>query len=140
MSFRISLTPYRRAAARFVGDVSRGLQRALAEEEARRGLKQADIARALDVDRATITRQIHGEQNMTLARVAELAWAMGRKAEVTFPEAHTGRVGENVKVDFMQISAQVSTVVVGRPHQSQLSAQVAHLKKGRWQELPQVAE
>jgi hypothetical protein len=86
MSFQISLPPHKRAAARFVGDVSRSLQGVLAEEEAESNLKQAAIARTLEVDRATITRQIHGQQNMTLARVAELAWAMGRKAVITFPK------------------------------------------------------
>ena len=95
MSFRISLPPHKRAAARFVGKVSRELQKALAEEEARCGLKQADIARTLDIDRATVTRQIHGQQNMTLARVAELASAMGRRAEIGFP-AINAPAGSNV--------------------------------------------
>lgn len=86
MSFQISLPPYKRAAGRFVGNVSRALQKVLAQEEKKRGLKQADIARALGVNRATITRQIHGHQNMTASRIAELAWAMGRRVEISFPE------------------------------------------------------
>lgn len=97
MSFQISLPPHRRAAARFVGGVSRALQKALSEEEKKRDLKQADIARALGVDRATITRQIHGHQNMTLGRVAELAWALGRTAEIAFPEQGVS-VGANIRV------------------------------------------
>lgn len=86
MSFQITLPRHKRDGARFVGNVSRALQKVLAEEEKKRNLRQADIARTIGVDRATITRQIHGSQNMTLLRVGELASAMGRVAVISFPE------------------------------------------------------
>lgn len=78
MSFRIGLSPSRRAAARFVTSVRRAIQRALAEEKAKSGVTQSDIARAIGVHRSVISREISGYQDLTLGRVAELAWAMGR--------------------------------------------------------------
>jgi len=87
-SFRTTVTPSRRAAARFVQDVRRAIQEALAEEEARRGLTQSDIARAIGVHRSVINREIRGYKDMTLGRVAELAWAMGRMPAVDLPQRH----------------------------------------------------
>src|SRR4051812_47082720 len=74
MSFRISLSPQRRVAARFVEKVRRRLQRAYSESP---NLKQTDIARALGVHRSVISRQLRGRQDMTLGRVAELSWCLG---------------------------------------------------------------
>lgn len=74
MSFRISLTPHRRVAARFVEDVRRRLQKAYADAP---GIKQTDIANALGVHRSVINRQLRGYKDMTLGRVAELSWCLG---------------------------------------------------------------
>ena len=78
-SFRVSITPRRRAAGRFVGQVRRSLQRALAENP---DINQAGIARALEVDRSVITKQLHGERDVSLSRVGELAWALGLEPEL----------------------------------------------------------
>lgn len=78
-SFQISITPSRRAATRFISHVRRTIQRALAEEEAVDGIKQADIARAIGVNRSVIHREIRGHKDITLGRLAELAWALGRE-------------------------------------------------------------
>jgi len=85
-SFRTTVTPSRRAAARFVQDARRAIQKALAEEEATRGLTQSDIARAIGVHRSVINREIRGYKDLTLGRVAELAWAMGRMPAVDLPQ------------------------------------------------------
>jgi hypothetical protein len=45
-------------------------------------MNQAGIARALEVDRSVITKQLHGERDISLSRVGELAWAMGLKPEL----------------------------------------------------------
>lgn len=89
MSFRISITPSRRAAGRFVAHVRRELQKALALEEARgpEGVKQADIARAIGVNRSVIHRELRGHADLTLGRVAELAWAMGRMPKFELAQA-----------------------------------------------------
>ena len=58
--------------------VRRSIQKALAEEQKRRGLTQSDIAREIGVHRSVIHREIQGYADMTLGRVAEIAYALGR--------------------------------------------------------------
>lgn len=84
-SFRITISPTRRAAARFVSYVRRSLQQALVEEGRVRGLTQSDIARALDVHRSVINRELRGEKDITLGRVAEIAFVLGRKPQFALP-------------------------------------------------------
>ena len=78
-SFRITISPSRRAAARHVSDVRRKLLRALAEEKAN-GVTQSEIARRLDVHRSVINREFRGQRDISVGRIGELAWAMGRRA------------------------------------------------------------
>ena len=61
-SFQISVTPSRRAAARFVIRVRRALLKALAEEKARRGLSQSEMARLIGVHRSVIHRELRGQK------------------------------------------------------------------------------
>lgn len=105
-SFQISLTPSRREAARFVTRVRRVIQKALAEEEKKRGLTQSDIARTIGVHRSVINREIRGYKDITLGRVAELAYAMGRKPVLDMPEATT-RAGANTPVSRQMESSSV---------------------------------
>jgi hypothetical protein len=77
-SFQIAIEPNRRAAARFVGQVRRSLQKAFVEEQKKRGLTQSEIARMLKIHRSVINRELKGLKDMTLGRVGELSWAMGR--------------------------------------------------------------
>jgi plasmid maintenance system antidote protein VapI len=85
-SFQISITPSRRAAARYIASVRKELLEALAEESAASGMSQSDIARAIGVHRSIINRELRGQKDLTLGRVAELAWAMGRKASFALPK------------------------------------------------------
>jgi transcriptional regulator with XRE-family HTH domain len=78
-SLQISISPSKRAAGRFVSRVRRAIQKAMAEENDKRGLTQSDVARALGVHRSVISREINGFADLTLSRAAELAWALGRK-------------------------------------------------------------
>lgn len=77
-SFRLSVSPKRRAAARFLGQVRQSLQKALAENPE---ISQSTVARALETDRSVISKQLNGEQNLSLGRVAEIAWALGQEPE-----------------------------------------------------------
>jgi hypothetical protein len=86
-SFQITLTPNRRAASRFVGQVRRALQKAYVEEQKKNGLSQSDIARALKVHRSVINRELRGLKDMTLGRVGELSWAMGRSPIFSIDES-----------------------------------------------------
>jgi transcriptional regulator with XRE-family HTH domain len=95
MSFRITISPKDQAAGRFVSRVRRELQKALAEESQKRGLTQSDLARAIGVNRSVISRELRGHKDLSLSRVAELAWAMGRRpvfeiVETTPAQAATG--------------------------------------------------
>lgn len=79
MSLRITITPKERAAGRFVSRVRRAIQKALAEEHAKNGMTQSAIAKAIGVNRSVISREIRGHKDLTLSRVAEIAWALGRR-------------------------------------------------------------
>jgi hypothetical protein len=94
-SFQTSTKPSRRAAARFVTGVRRKILKALEEEQQKRGLKQTDIARAIEVHRSVINRELRGKKDLTLGRVAELAWAMKRVPTFDLPEL-TLNVGSNL--------------------------------------------
>jgi predicted XRE-type DNA-binding protein len=80
-SFQIAISPSRRAAGRFISRVRRSLQRALVEEGELTGINQSRVADAIGVHRSVISRELNGLQDITLGRVAELAWAMGREIE-----------------------------------------------------------
>ena len=80
-SFQIAISPSRRAAGRFILRVRRSLQRALVEEGELSGINQSRVADAIGVHRSVISRELNGRQDITLGRVAELAWALGRVVE-----------------------------------------------------------
>jgi transcriptional regulator with XRE-family HTH domain len=86
-SFRISISPSRRAAARFVTGVRRSILQALEEEEKKRGLKQSDIAREIGVHRSVINRELRGKKDIGLGRIAELAFALGRVPKLDLSDA-----------------------------------------------------
>jgi len=94
-SFQISITPSRRVAARFITAVRRKILKALEEENKKRGLKQTDLARAINVHRSVINRELRGKKDMTIGRVAELGWALGRVPTFDLPE-RTIRDGSNL--------------------------------------------
>jgi len=66
-----------RRVSRFIGQVRAELQRAFASEKASRKITQQQIATMIGVHRSVINRQLMGLENLTLRRVAELAWALG---------------------------------------------------------------
>lgn len=83
--------------------VRRAIQKAFAEEAYTRGLTQSDLARAIGVNRSVISREIRGYKDLSLSRVAELAWALGRQPMFTM-EKPVVKQGSNV-----QIHASTST-------------------------------
>ena len=80
-SFQIAISPSKRAAGRFISKVRRALQLALVEEQEATGINQSAVAEAIGVHRSVISRELNGRQDITLGRVAELAWAMGREID-----------------------------------------------------------
>lgn len=94
-SFQIALSPHKRAAGRFVLAVRRTLQRAFAEEQRRSGITQSAIARELGVHRSVINRELRGDKDLTLSRVAELSYLLRRKPSFSLPE-RTVPEGNNI--------------------------------------------
>jgi transcriptional regulator with XRE-family HTH domain len=92
-SFRISITPTRRAATRFISRVRRSLLKALMEEANISGLTQTDVAKTIGVHRSVVNRELRGMKDITLGRVAELAYSMGREIdfELVKPQLEIGR-------------------------------------------------
>jgi predicted XRE-type DNA-binding protein len=78
MSYQYDIGEKGRKISRFLGKVRRELQCALDHEKITRKLSQQQIANLLGVNRSVINRQfLGGGGNLTLRRVAELAWALG---------------------------------------------------------------
>jgi transcriptional regulator with XRE-family HTH domain len=113
-SFQITITPKERAAGRFVSRVRRVIQKALAEEGKKKGVTQSDIARAIGVNRSVISREIRGHKDITLSRVAEIAWAMGRKPIFDMPEITTIS-GANMQTNHPVSTMRATPGVSGYP-------------------------
>lgn len=94
MSFQITISPSRKAAARFVTAVRRAIQQAYVEEQ-KSGLTQTEIARAIGVHRSVINRELRGKKDLTLGRVAELSWALGRVPTFEMP-TNVNLLGSNL--------------------------------------------
>ncbi len=98
-SFQLTITPSRRAATRFINDVRRSIQKALIEERRISGLTQSEIARRIGVHRSVINREIRGQKDLMLGRVAELAYALGRE---TFFEMRTPEIADETNAPPVQ--------------------------------------
>lgn len=103
-SLQITMTPNRRAAGRFIGRVRRNLRRALAEEMDENGLTQAELARKLGIHRSVVNREFNSSRDMTLGRVAELAWAMNREIDFGLKKPATVQ-GSNVAVSSIPVTS-----------------------------------
>ena len=95
MSLQITITPKERAAGRFVSRVRRAIQKALAEEHAKNGITQSDIARAFGVNRSVVSREIRGHRDISLSRVGEYAWVLNRIPQFGLQE-RTNAAGSNL--------------------------------------------
>jgi hypothetical protein len=75
----------KRAVARFMEVVRHEVQKAVAHEKETRKLTQQQIADMLDTTKSVVNREILGG-NLTLRRLAELAWALGWEIVFEFRE------------------------------------------------------
>jgi len=89
MSYSFRIAPKDRAAARMIGNVQRGLAKEILAQRAE-GKTQKQIADAIGVNKSTISRMINGKGNITLRSLAEIAWAIGLKADVVYSELSAG--------------------------------------------------
>ncbi|MGA2817364.1 MAG: hypothetical protein ABSE67_13890 [Xanthobacteraceae bacterium] len=109
-----------RTASRFIGQVRAELQKAWLFEKAGRKITQQQIATMIGVNRSVINRQLMGFENLTLRRVAELAWALGWEIVFVLRRPQHGQVsltdviqtGTNV-ISFAANNARGAEGVVG---------------------------
>jgi transcriptional regulator with XRE-family HTH domain len=66
--------------------------RSFVEEKMQNGLSQVKLAEKLGVDKSVVSRQLNGEQNLTLRSIAELAWALDRDIQFSFVKHRYSRV------------------------------------------------
>ena len=95
-SFQITISPKRRAATRFIGQVRRQMKRALAERREADGTTQTAVANKLDVHRSVINRELNGKNDIGLGRVGEFAWALGMEPHLEFRPITIGD-GQNIR-------------------------------------------
>lgn len=114
LSFQIGIRPNRRAAARFIFHVRRTLQRVLIEEQEKTGITQSEVARRIEVHRSVISRELNGRKDITLGRVAELAWALGREIVFDLPEP-TVTHGDNYPANSGVIRSVIQTSTANPP-------------------------
>lgn len=104
-SFRTSVTPHRRSAARFVESVRRRLVAAYADQPE---VTQTAIAAKLGIHRSVVSRQFRGVSDMSLGRVAELSWCLGYE-----PSFGLVRIEEGSGNHAPSTAPQFTKVVVG---------------------------
>jgi predicted XRE-type DNA-binding protein len=121
MSFQITISSNRRAAARFVVAVRRAIQKAYVEEQKESGLTQTAIARALGVHRSVINRELKGIKDMTIGRVAEFAWAMGRIPTFVMPKK-AAALGSNLPLSSPSSGDGIQTLLVNATTASPFTA------------------
>jgi hypothetical protein len=121
MSLQFDVGEKSRKVAKFIGKVHRELQRALEYEKKNRRITQQQIASLIGVNRSVINREFLGGGNLTLRRLAELAWALGweigfelRKPTATHGQNHlpvqapTTVTSGNVHVHVSSLNAPVT--------------------------------
>jgi IS30 family transposase len=111
-SFQISLSPNRRAAARFIDHVRTTLQIAVSKS----GISQSDIARSLGIHRSVVNRELKGYQDITMGRVAEIAWTIGMKP--TFALESKPLEGANIPQIRSVVSETSKKKVIFNPHKN----------------------
>ncbi|MCR9193984.1 MAG: helix-turn-helix domain-containing protein [Hyphomonas sp.] len=81
MLFQIGIDPNRRAATRFIGKVRRALIKLMVDNPE---VSRKQVADAIGVHRSVITRQLNGDTDINVGRIAEIAWALGYRPVMDF--------------------------------------------------------
>lgn len=80
MSYQLKIDPKSRKAARFISNLQKVIQKALAES----GKTQQEVAEILGVDRSVVNRRLKGSANLTARSIAEFAYALDKDVVVDF--------------------------------------------------------
>ncbi len=82
MSFQIGVKPKDVAAAKVVQQLQDAIVKAFMRRRKVSKVKQADVARLLEVDRAQISRWLKGPSDMSLKSIGHLLWALDAQLRV----------------------------------------------------------
>jgi len=83
--FNIEIDPKDVAAAKFIADTQRGLvSEAIKAKERDNSLTRAEIARIAGIDKSSLTKILNGKGNITLRKLAEIAYALGVEPSVGY--------------------------------------------------------
>jgi hypothetical protein len=122
MSFQMRIKSHRLAGALFVTEVRDALLGMLIKKKKDEKLKQADIARILEVDRSVVNRQLTGKADLSLMRVGELADILGFVAEIKFvskiPEHGNLRALGDTIIDYTSGQLKQHSAAVGNSYPS----------------------
>lgn len=77
------------AAAKFIGDARREIVRAIIErKEENKDVCQSYIAKRIGIDKGSLSRILNGSNNITLRKIAEIAWALELEPQLKFAPIH----------------------------------------------------
>lgn len=76
MSFKLTINPKDKAAARFISQAHKTIVEYILGEKETSNLTQQQIAERLGVNRSVVNRILNGKSNLTLRSIGELAWAL----------------------------------------------------------------
>lgn len=102
-SFSAISDPRRRVFIQLIGDIRHALNEALTEEYKSRKLTRSDVAKILHTNKSFVSRKLSGESNMTLATLADLAYALDRDVEIALPSRRPEE-GSNHHIDIQRLA------------------------------------
>lgn len=124
MSFLFDLDEKSEAAAKFITKVRDELVHAFLIQKLESGATLQSVAEKIGGDRSAIHRLLNGEGNLTLRKVAELSWALGKEPffEVRSHEVSSADIRSDysiVRPKMAKIDPDCSTVSCPSPNRSQ---------------------
>lgn len=108
-SFDFEARPKDVSAAKFISETQRELVRQLLlAKDKDPTVSQSAVARLIDTDKATLTRILSGKGNITLRKLAEIAWALGLDPKVVYEPIDNARKNHDQVVQSHRRSATLS--------------------------------
>jgi transcriptional regulator with XRE-family HTH domain len=119
-SFDFEISAKDLAGAEHVTRVGRQLVAAFVRQARKEKITKAELARRLDLDKASISRMLRGNANLTLRSVGELCWAMGVRPDLTIVDDHEALNRSNEARIQVAPSVRLASL---QTHQMQVRAQ-----------------
>lgn len=86
-SFLLPIDPKAKMTAEFFASTMERLQAVVAKACGSRGVSQASFAKDIGMNKAALSRTLHGEKNLTLRTIAEIAYGANLIPELVFVPA-----------------------------------------------------